>query len=79
MHLVTFRPVCLIHVNTEYQKNSKPHTFTWNTVQTYLSAKFLLGVNVAGSGEGVVEQDESIRLQVEGQVRTRNEDSVEVV
>lgn len=47
----------LCHLDTEY----------------YLSADVLLGVHVAGSSEGVIEQNKSIRLHVEGQVRARRE------
>lgn len=37
----------------------------------YLIAKVLLGVHIAGSSEGIIEEDESVCLQVEGQIRTR--------
>lgn len=38
----------------------------------YLIAQFLLGVNAAGCGEGVVEQNESVAFHIEGQVRAED-------
>lgn len=45
--------------------------------ERYLSAKFLLGVHTAGGSEGIIEQDESIALHIESQVRTRGEEEME--
>lgn len=43
--------------------------------ETHLIAKFLLGVHTAGSSEGIIEQDESVALNIEGQVRASREDN----
>lgn len=40
----------------------------------HLSPKVLLGVHVGGGGKGVVEEDESVSVHVEGQVGTREKD-----
>lgn len=45
-------------------------------MQCHLSFKVLFGVNVGRGGKGVVEEDESVSLHVEGQVRTRAEDII---
>lgn len=42
-------------------------------MECYLSAKVLFGVHVAGGSEGIIEQDQSISLNVKGQVRTKGE------
>lgn len=47
-------------------------------MEFYLSAKALLGVHIAGGSEGIIEQDESISLHIEGQVRTRGEGKMAV-
>lgn len=39
----------------------------------HLSPKVLLGVHVGCGGEGVIEEDESVSLHVEGQVGTRGQ------
>lgn len=39
----------------------------------HLSPKVLFGVHVGCGGEGVIEEDESVSLHVEGQVGTRGE------
>lgn len=45
-------------------------------MQFHLSPKVLFGVHVGRGGKGVVEEDESVSLHVEGQVGTRGEDSI---
>lgn len=42
-------------------------------MECYLGAKVLFGVHVAGGSEGIVEQDKSISLYIEGHVRARGE------
>lgn len=39
----------------------------------HLSPKVLFGVHVGCGGEGVIEEDESVSLHVEGQVGTRGQ------
>lgn len=39
----------------------------------HLSPKVLFGVHVGRGGEGVIEEDESVSLHVEGQVGTRGQ------
>ncbi len=41
--------------------------------ECYLIAKFLLGVHTVGGSEGIIKQDESISLQIKGQVGTAGE------
>ena len=45
--------------------------------ECYLDAKFLFGVHAISSGEGIIEQDEGVGLHVEGQVRAREEKTME--
>lgn len=42
----------------------------------HLSPKVLFGVHVGRGGKGVIEEDESVPLHVEGQVGTRGEEVV---
>lgn len=42
----------------------------------HLSAKVLFGVHVGRGSEGVIEEDESVPLHVEGQVGTRGEEVI---
>lgn len=46
---------------------------TW---RFYLAPKVLFGVDVGRGGEGVIEEDESVALHVEGQVGTGGEDVI---
>lgn len=45
-------------------------------MQFHLSSKVLFGVNVGRGAKGVIEEDESVSLRVEGQVGARAEDTV---
>lgn len=47
-----------------------------NVCEFHLSPKVLFGVHVGRGGKGVIEEDESVSLHVEGQVRTRGEDVI---
>lgn len=42
----------------------------------HLSPKALFDVDVGRGGEGVIEEDESVSLHIEGQVGTRGEDII---
>lgn len=53
--------------------NTKFFSLCHLDTECYLSADVLLGVHIAGGSKGVIEQNKSICLHVEGQVRARRD------
>lgn len=47
-------------------------------MECYLSAEAPLGVHIAGGSEGIIEQNKSISLHIEGQVRTNKKRKIAI-